>query len=203
MLKEKNKILYLIGVILILMSLTIHIYDEYKNSQIKAIEEEKIEEFFLDEPIEVEENNEEEKKETITETESYSMILEIKDIKLNKGIYDINSKLNNVDKNIEILNNSDLPNQENSIVVLASHSGTSSVAYFSNLTKLELSDKASLFYKGVEYIYELDNIQTVEKTGNVSVGLNQKEKSLILITCKNNSNEQFVYVFYLNEEVNY
>ena len=59
------------------------------------------------------------------------MILDIPKIDLKKGIYSKESFKNNVDQNVTILNESLLPSE--GTVILAAHSGNSSVSFFRNL----------------------------------------------------------------------
>ena len=67
--------------------------------------------------------------------------INISKINLNNNLYSINSKLNTVDKNIEVLKSSDMPDVNNGNFILAAHSGFSSIAYFHNLYKLDIGDE--------------------------------------------------------------
>ena len=60
--------------------------------------------------------------------EAILAILEIPKIKLKKPLYKVGSKLNNVNKNIEVLHESTMPNHENGSLILASHSGNSKIS---------------------------------------------------------------------------
>ena len=129
--------------------------------------------------------------------DKYLGILEIKSIKLKKGFYDINSKLNDVDKNIEVIESSLMPNIKNSNLILASHSGNSDISYFKNLDKLKLGDIASVYYHKNKYDYKLVNYYEVIKSGKVQIIKNNDVNNLTLITCKKNSDKQIVYIFEL------
>lgn len=129
--------------------------------------------------------------------DKYLGILEIKSIKLKKGFYDINSKLNDVDKNIEVIKFSLMPNIKNSNLILASHSGNSDISYFKNLDKLKLGDIASVYYHKNKYDYKLVNYYEVIKSGKVQIIKNNDVNNLTLITCKKNSDKQIVYIFEL------
>lgn len=129
--------------------------------------------------------------------DEYLGILEIKSIKLKKGFYDINSKLNDVDKNIEVIKSSLMPNIKNSNLILASHSGNSNISYFKNLDKLKLGDVASVYYHKNKYDYKLVNYYEVIKSGKVQIIKNNDVNNLTLITCKKNSDKQIVYIFEL------
>ena len=56
--------------------------------------------------------------------------LKINKINLKEKLYNINSKENNIEKNITILKGSILPDKDNSIIFIAAHSGTGKIAYF-------------------------------------------------------------------------
>lgn len=129
--------------------------------------------------------------------DKYLGILEIKSIKLKRGFYDINSKLNDVDKNIEVIESSLMPNIKNSNLILASHSGNSDISYFKNLDKLNLGDIASVYYHKNKYDYKLVNYYEVIKSGKVQIIKNNDVNNLTLITCKKNSDKQIVYIFEL------
>ena len=124
---------------------------------------------------------------------NYVMVLEIPKIRIKKGIYDLNDKNNNVDKNITFLK-SDYPNKELGTTILASHNGNTRVSYFKNLENLNKSDLAYIYYKGYKYIYEVYNIEIVDKIGTIKVKRNKSYNNLILISCKNGTNDkQIVY----------
>ena len=132
--------------------------------------------------------------------EEYLGILEIKKIKLRKGFYKLNSNLNNVDKNIMIVSSSNMPDVNKGNLILASHSGNSSVSYFRYLDKLDMEDIASIYYLGKKYDYKLINYYDVDKNGSVQIIKNNDINTLTLITCKKNTNKQTVFIFELNKE---
>lgn len=132
--------------------------------------------------------------------EEYLGILEIKKIKLRKGFYKLNSNLNNVDKNIMIVSSSNMPDVNKGNLILASHSGNSSVSYFRYLDKLDMEDIASIYYLGKKYDYKLINYYDVDKNGSVQIIKNNDINTLTLITCKKNTDKQTVFIFELNKE---
>ena len=69
----------------------------------------------------------------ISKVENYLGVLEIPVINLKNGFFDKESSLNTISKNIEILEESDMPDDENGNVILAAHSGTGRYAFFKNL----------------------------------------------------------------------
>ena len=108
--------------------------------------------------------------------------LKINKINLFNKIYPINDPLNNIEKNVTILNYSNEPSNDNSIIFIAAHSGTGKLAFFKNLNKLEINDTIELTYKNKLYTYQIKDIWETKKTGNISV---EKENSnqLVLTTC--------------------
>lgn len=132
--------------------------------------------------------------------EEYIGILEIKKIKLRKGFYKLNSNLNDVDKNIMIVGSSNMPDVNKGNMILASHSGNSSVSYFRYLDKLKKGDIASIYYLGKKYDYKLINYYDVNKNGSVQIIKNNDINTLTLITCKKNTVKQTVFIFELIKE---
>ena len=142
-----------------------------------------------------EQTNEEEKQPTQNDFEPYIAILKIPKINLERGFYDKSSSLNNVDHNILFHSNSDYPDKENGNVILASHSGTSSISYFKNLYKLEKGDLTYLTYNGNTYTYKIVNIYYEYKDGNVAIYRDENKNTLTLITCtKDNNTKQTIYI---------
>ena len=133
--------------------------------------------------------------------EKYVGILEIKKIKLKRGFYSIDSNNNNVDKNIMVINSSDMPDVNLGNLILASHSGNSNISYFKNLDKLEIGDIASVYYLKNNYNYKLVNYYEVDKTGVIQIIKNNDINCLTLITCKKNTNKQLVFIFELEKVI--
>lgn len=133
--------------------------------------------------------------------EKYVGILEIKKIKLKRGFYNIDSNNNNVDKNIMVINSSDMPDVNLGNLILASHSGNSNISYFKNLDKLEIGDIASVYYLTKKYDYKFVNYYEVEKNGFVQIIKNNNVNCLTLITCKKNTNKQLVFIFELEKVI--
>lgn len=118
------------------------------------------------------------------DTNNYAGVLEIPKINLKRGFLSKTDTNNNVNKNIEILKDSDLPDTENSNVILASHSGNSSVSFFKDLHLLENDDVIYLYYNRIKYEYVVINVEEVKKTGYIQINKDNTEKLLTLITCK-------------------
>jgi len=206
--KHKGHLIFL-GVLLILISIGILINKYYQRNEIQKEEENNLVEFYeIQEEIVVEQDEviEEVQEEKIevkknVQKEPYIAVLKIDKIKLEKGIYSLNSKNNNVNKNIQLLKESDMPDVENGNMIVAGHSGNSYMAYFKNLVKLNKGDIAKVIYNGKTYNYKLAKSYEVEKTGKVALAKNKSNRTLTLITCKHNTNKQIVFVFEL-ENIN-
>ena len=112
-----------------------HIYSDYR---LKNIEDNNIQEFFNEE-----QNEETIQEEVFVEVENkkvdetnydYIAVLEIPKINLKRGLSQ-DKYYNNVNRNVEILKGSTMPNISKGNFILAGHSGSGRVAYFRNLNK--------------------------------------------------------------------
>lgn len=131
---------------------------------------------------------------------NYIAVLEIPKIGLRKGLFPPDSNNNDVNKNITILS-SQMPNEEHSTFILASHSGTSDVSYFNDLYKLRYKDKVYVYYNNVKYKYMINDYYEEKKTGSIIIKNNSNIKTIVLTTCKPISfNKQLVYIGYLYDE---
>lgn len=206
--RKENKWLILLGIILIIVSIFIISLDIYKSTKKEIQEVELVEEFF--EEVEEVKNDEEvsiieeEKVETSSPTYNYIAILEIPSINLKRGLVDYNSKYNNVKYNIQIIEHSQMPNVENSNLILAGHNGSSSVSFFKDLYKLKDDSLIYLYYDGYKYIYKLNNYYDTDKDGKVEIVRNRYKNTITLITCKRNTKDkQTVFIGYLVDKVEY
>lgn len=140
------------------------------------------------------ENNENNNQNTI----NYLAFLEIDKINLKQGLLPLESRYNHVDYHVEILDVSDFPDKINGNFILAGHSGTSNVAYFKNLYKLNLGDTAKVYYQSKVYKYSIVNIYNQVKDGTIDIYRDQNKTTLTLITCtKDDKNSQTVYILEL------
>lgn len=117
--------------------------------------------------------------------------IKIDKIGIDHPIYPLTNPKNNVDQNISILKGSILPDQDNSIMFIAAHSGVGKIAYFNNLDKLNKGDKVSFFYKNKEYKYIVSSMYEEKKDGYIHVSKG-KDKQLVLTTCSKNKGKQLV-----------
>lgn len=167
-----------------------YIYNQYQEKQ----EELKIEQFFYKETSKEENIVIEEEKTNLDQENNYIGILEIPIISLQKGFYDVNDINNNVNKNIQIINKSDMPDKVNGTFILAGHSGSGTFSHFKNLHKLSLNDNVYVYYSGYKYSYKVVNIYDVKKTGKVEIKRDINKTYLVLITCRDGTDYQIVFI---------
>ena len=116
----------------------------------------------------------------------------INKINLDEELFSKDSSENNIEKHVTILNESIYPDNDNSIMIIAAHSGIGRIAYFNELDKLEINDEIILIYKDKEYIYIVKDIWEEKKTGYININ-REKKKQLVLTTCSpNKDNYQLI-----------
>lgn len=165
---------------------------DYMNEQIYNNNETEI---YSVNTTEVTTDEEENKTQNYQDIESYIGYLEIPKIKFRRGFYNIDSKLNTVEANIEIIKGSEMPDVTNGNLIIAGHSGTGWKAFFKDLYKLEVGDEAIVTYAGINYKYKITNIYKEKNTGTVSIKRNYDKTTLTLITCtKDDSSTQTIYI---------
>lgn len=122
-------------------------------------------------------------------------------INLDMPLYNIESKNNNIEENVTILNESILPPNEKSIIILAAHSGTSKVSYFNDLDKLKINDTILLTINNIKNTYQITNIYKQKKNGYIKVNKENKDQ-LILTTCDPNNNKYQLIINSTKKEFN-
>lgn len=133
----------------------------------------------------------------------YFGVLEIPKINLKKGFYNTDNKKNNVNKNIQLLDQSILPSKSPSMFILAAHSGYGTSAYFKNLDLLKINDLIYVYYNYKKYTYQIEKIYEIEKNGIINVE-KKKESYLILTTCsEKQKNYQLIVMAILKNETTY
>ena len=194
---KRNKkfiVLIIIGALLILISLLVFIirYRYYENKS--ANDRKQVDEFLSQPVLNNIETNEVTSDEVNSDTNinDYIAVLEIPAINLTRGLVDKSSPNNDVNKNIYMLKDTVLPDEDTiSHIILASHSGNSYVSYFKNLHKLDINDEIYFYYKNNKYIYSIYKIDEVDKTGNIELKKTYSS-DITLITCKGNLKKQIV-----------
>lgn len=130
-----------------------------------------------------------------TDIESYIGYLEIPKISFKRGFYNIDSNLNNVESNIQVIKGSDMPDITNGNLIIAGHSGTGWKAFFRNLYKLEIGDTAIVTYNSLTYTYKITNIYKQKNTGKIAIKRNYDKNTLTLVTCtKDDDSTQTIYI---------
>jgi LPXTG-site transpeptidase (sortase) family protein len=194
---NKYKSLVILGSLLILLSLSVLSYKLIVNSIHQKQEDKGIEDFYKKEEINKNIPSQITKEEIDTNkqnTINYIAILRIPKINLEKGLVDKNSKYNNINYNIMIHNDSDLPDVEGGNVILVSHSGNARISYFKYLDRLTLDDLIYFDYDSQTYTYKIYKIYDVDKIGKLSIQKEIKDSTITLITCRHNTNKQIVVI---------
>lgn len=209
--KFKNSTILITGFLIIALGIGIGLYEYFEerknqafsNMNIMLFENEqpqniKIEEennFIQEEHLEQQPDNNQQTDNNTSVVYNYIGVLEIPKINLKNGFYNLNSKYNNVNYNVTLINGSDFPDVENSNLILAAHSGDCPVCYFEKLYKLKLEDVAYVYYNNIKYSYKIVDIYEVDKDGTVAIYRDHSKKVLTLITCTRNSKtKQTVYI---------
>lgn len=202
--KEKtSKIVFvIIGSLFLLIGVSLILYDYLSKRNVEINEQMAIEEFYTtQEEIKEESTNDTQKVKEVKKQNkiNYIAILKIPKIDLERGLVDPKSYLNNVKYNLEIVEGSSMPDNKNSNLIIASHSGTARISYFRNLNKLSINDEILLIYKNKTYKYKVSNKYEIEKTGTAKIIRNNNKTTITLITCKYKTNKQIVVIADLQE----
>lgn len=171
---------------------------EFLNIGKEEVEEIKVD---IDEEEIKEQPKQEEKK---TSNYNYIGVLEIPKINIKRGFLNIKDKGNNVNKNLQVIKGSDMPNVKNGNLIIAAHSGNSYISYFKNLHKLSNDDVAYVYFNNIKYTYKVAGKYDAEKNGKVTIHRDNKKNTLTLITCsQTDKKKQIVYILELESEENY
>ena len=171
---------------------------EFLNIGKEEVEEIKVD---IDEEEIKEQPKQEEKK---TSNYNYIGVLEIPKINIKRGFLNIKDKGNNVNKNLQVIKGSDMPNVKNGNLIIAAHSGNSYISYFKNLYKLSNEDVAYVYFNNIKYTYKVVGKYDAEKNGKVTIHRDNKKNTLTLITCsQTDKTKQIVYILELESEENY
>ena len=200
--RYKSRLYILVGFFFILMGLIIYsgkvIYNEYLDRK----DNQKVEEFLdiqddkdVDEIYFDTEVIEEIEDITTPSDTNYIGVLEIPKINLKRGFLSIDNPDNTVSKNIQVIKESDMPDVENGLLIIAGHSGTGRLAFFKELHKLSDMDKVYIYYKNTKYTYTVIDKYEVEKTGRALIKRKKNITSLALITCnQEDKTKQIIYI---------
>lgn len=186
----------IISVINLVIGITLFTYNSVYDYYLNMLDKNKVDNYINDSKIKVNivsiDNENTINNEGVN---NYLGVISIPKINLEQGFYDIDNPMNNVDKNIELISNSNMPDVENGTLILAAHSGNDRVSYFNKLYKLNIDDEIEIIYNKSKYLYKLIDIYEVEKTGSITLHNINNITSLVLVTCSNfNDNLQVVYI---------
>ncbi len=145
----------------------------------------------------VQNNKEEDKNNPIA-------FLEIPKINLYRSLYNKDNPINNISKNVKIMNEATFPDVDYGNFILAAHSGTGSIAFFKDLHKISINDKVYVYFNNIKYEYNIKNIYDEIKDGTISLIKDPNETVITLITCKyKDKTKQTIYVGNLVNKTNY
>lgn len=181
----------------------VELRDYNKAQEFLNIGKEEVEEIKVDiDEEEIKEKPKQEEKKT--QNYNYIGVLEIPKINIKRGFLNIKDKGNNVNKNLQVIKGSDMPNVKNGNLIIAAHSGNSYISYFKNLHKLSNDDVAYVYFNNIKYTYKVAGKYDAEKNGKITIHRDNKKNTLTLITCsQTDKTKQIVYILELESEESY
>lgn len=126
--------------------------------------------------------------------ENVVMTLSIPKLNINNKIYSKDSTENNIDKNVQLMSMSDMPDFINGNVILGGHSGTGKLAYFKRLNELVVGDFVVLNYKEKDFVYRIVNSYIDDKDGHIVISRNLNKNSITLFTCNPNDKNNYLVI---------
>lgn len=200
--KIKENKYKIISLVLIFISFIFCLMAIYNKEKPKQIEEQKVNDYIEITSIEDKEKSIEKNNNTQIKSE-YFLILEIPKINLKKGVYNFDNENNSVEKGIQLIEKSDMPNVKNGNLILASHRGNSDVSYFNDLHKLNKADMVYVYFNGYKYSYKIKNWYKEKKTGHLTIKRDENKNVIALITCVKNEDNQVIYIGELVDQERY
>ena len=201
--KSKKRILEIISLVFFLSGILILINYKIQNKKLDNKEQEMVDKYFEKQKIDIDNVLDKGREENIDPpliSYNYVGVLEIPKINLRKGFTSIDDKNNDVNKNIEVLKESDMPNVVGGNLIVAGHSGTGRIAYFNNINKLTNKDVINIYYNNKKYIYEVVYKYEIDKKGIMNIKKDKNKTTLTLITCStSNEKKQIVIISYLKQ----
>jgi len=180
------------------------IYSKMKIDMTESISEDLIDlnDYVYETNITQDQTIEKKEEESVVEKKTYTInwdqyygILEIPDIGLKRGYYNVDNPYNNIKYNVTLVSGSSTPDVDGGNLILMAHSGNAWISYFAYLYKLGIGSHAYITYNGVKYEYSVVDIYNVEKNGIAVIKRNKDKRCLTLITCtKDSDTEQTIYI---------
>ncbi len=130
----------------------------------------------------------------LVEEELPIMYLNIEKINVHNAVYEKNSINNDVNKNVTIMNESNLPTDKFGNVILGAHSGVGRLAYFKDFGQLEINDEITIDYDNKKYKYVIKRIYTDDKDGKIVIRRNLNKNTLTLFTCNPSDNQNYLII---------
>ena len=122
------------------------------------------------------------------------MYLNIEKINVHNAVYEKSSINNDIDKNVTIMDESNLPIDEFGNVILGAHSGVGRLAYFKDFGQLEVNDEITVDYDNKKYKYIIKRIYTDDKDGKIVIRRNLNKNTLTLFTCNPGDDKNYLIV---------
>ncbi len=136
----------------------------------------------------------EEEKNKVVYVEKEIMSISIPKLNISNKIYNIQSSLNNIDKNVIILKGSNMPDKDKGVLLIGAHSGFGEYAYFKNLNKIDINDEVIINYNNKTYSYKVISKYLDKKDGSINFKSSPNSKRLILYTCNPEDKNNFLVV---------
>lgn len=209
---NKNRLLIIVGSLIFLLGVFIYAFNIYNNKTLDIKDNEQVNDFIdKNKEVKVQEikiNDEiiESKEQTTPSSKinEYIGVIEIPKINVKRGFYNIENTNNNVNKNVEVIKGSSMPNVEKGNFILAAHSGSGRVAFFKNVYKLENQDEIFIYFNNTKYKYQVIDKYEVDKIGKVLIHRDKDITALTLTTCsQTDKTKQIVVIAKLIEEEHY
>ena len=122
------------------------------------------------------------------EQESVYAELSIPKLELKENIYLKDSKYNDLNHGLYLLPESDYLFDEDSQMIVLSHSGNSSISHFKDLDQVMIHDKIVVTTTNVTYFFKVMDIYAEKKDGKIAIK-KPREMSLVLVTCTKYTND--------------
>lgn len=129
---------------------------------------------------------------TTEDLEKYEAYLKIPSLALERPLYNRQDVRSDIDKELIFIEASDTPLKKKGNVIIAGHSGSSTVSYFKNLHKLTEGDYIYLEYHGIIYKYCVTKKYYIMKTGKAEIRRDDTVNTLTLITCLDDDRQLIV-----------
>lgn len=97
------------------------------------------------------------------------MHISIPKINVENDIYDKGSSYNDINKNVMIMKESDMPDLAKGNVIIGGHSGSGRLAYFKDFSLLDIGDEIFINYNDNKFSYIISNIYTDLKDGSIVI----------------------------------